>query len=111
MACFYPSLPDIKVGDTFSWATVCPLPAGTWSATCQIRSRDTLSLMGDLTVTVGTPVGDVTPITVEAPPSLTATWQPIPAVLDIRFMDETGAVIHTQNVGIRVTRAITEATA
>ncbi len=108
MSCFYPSLPDIKVGDTFSWATVCPLPSGTWTATCQIRARDTLLLMGDLTATVGTPVDDMTPIVIEASPAMTSAWQPIPAVLDIRFTDETGAVIHTKNVGIRVTRAITE---
>lgn len=110
-----PKLAPIKAGDTFSYAGVCKLPPGSWTATCQLRIPYELSaevpshaLVGTIAVTLGAPLanGD-TPIALRAEAAETSTWPPANCDMDIRFADAGGEVIHTSTVTLPVTRAVT----
>ena len=105
-----PKLAALKAGSTFSYAGTCRLPAGTWLATCQVRSaEEPYALIGTVLVTLGAPVGLDTPIALYAAASATLGWPVGLHELDIRYQDSTGAVVHTSTIGLPVVRSVTGA--
>lgn len=99
-----------KIGDTFSYAGTCHLPAGTWTATCQLRSTvGNSALLGTIQVTLGVPVDGATPIALYADTANTSTWPTGHHQLDIRYADAGGTVIHTSTLSLPVIRAVTGA--
>lgn len=108
----YSSLPDFKAGGVFSQVGTTVLPAGTWSATCQLRHRDTRALVGTIVIALGTSVGEFTPFALTATSTETKTWHagglPVPCIFDIRFTDQQGNVVFSDTEGLRVTSPITE---
>ena len=87
-------LAPFKIGDTFSYAGSCQLPAGIWLATCQVRSGvEPYALVGTVTVSLGVPVGLETPIALFAPASQTQSWPAETYELDIRYADAGGTVM------------------
>jgi len=99
-----------KAGDTFSYAGTCRLPAGAWSATCQVRTtQGDAALVGTIAVTLGAAVNGETPIALSADASATANWPPGNHQLDIRYSDGTGTVVHTSTLMLPVIRAVTGA--
>ena len=96
-----------KAGDTFSYAGTCSLPAGAWTATCEIRSaQGDSTLIGTVAVTLGA-IGPATPIALSATAAETLLWQPGQHQLDIRYADA-GTVVHTSTLILPVIRAVTE---
>lgn len=101
-------LQPFKAGDTFSYAGTCKLPAGYWSATCEIRSVDEVKI-ADIDVTLGTAVGADTPIALHAGADATAAWPRGVHQLDIRYEDVGGTVVHTSTILLPVIAAVTRA--
>lgn len=98
----------IKQGDTFSYGGTCRLPAGNWTATCELRSTEGAdTLLGTIAVTLGTVVAGSAPITLYAPAVDTATWPVGRHQTDIRYVDDAGAVVHTSTLILPVVRAVT----
>ena len=103
-----PKLAPIKAGSTFSYAGTCGLPAGSWTATCQVRSMEApYALIGTVVVTLGVAVAGLTPIALLCPASQTASWPEGVQELDIRYTDASGVVLHTSTVLVPVLRSIT----
>lgn len=99
-----------KIGDTFSYAGTCRLPAGTWTATCELRSTGgTAALIGTIQVTLGVAVDGATPIALYAAAADVATWSAGHHQLDIRYADAGGTVVHTSTLLLPVIRAVTGA--
>lgn len=98
-----------KAGSTFGYAGTCRLPAGTWTATCQLRSTlGDAALLGSIGVTLGASANGVTPIALHAPATDTATWPVGQHQLDVRYADAGGTVLHTSTLLLPVIRAVTE---
>jgi hypothetical protein len=113
-----PKLSPLKAGDTLSWGGTCRLPAGAWTATCQVRSADEpYALLGTVAVTLGTPVAVVgsamfdTPILLLANAEQTLAWPVGTHELDLRCTEAAGgvgaAVVHTTTILLPVLRAVT----
>jgi hypothetical protein len=105
-----PKLAPLKAGDTFSYAGTCKLPAGNWTATCQVRgSEEPFDLVGTVVVSLGTVVGLDTPIALFASAAQTQAWPVGTHALDIRYAEVGGpdAVIHTSTILVPVQRSIT----
>ncbi len=101
--------PTFKAGDTFSYAGTCILPAGAWSATCELRStQGDAALLGTIDVTLGAALNGVTPITLQAAAAATAAWPVGQHQLDIRYADSGGTVVHTSTLLLPVIRPVTE---
>lgn len=104
----HPRLPALKAGDTFSYAGTCKLPAGSWTASCQVRSWDGAStLVGTVAVTLGTAVNGETPIALYAAASATAIWPVATHELDIRYADASGIVVHSSTILLPVMKSVT----
>lgn len=102
--------PPFKAGSTFSYAGTCRLPAGTWAATCELRStQGDAALLGSIGVTLGATVNGVAPIALYAPATVTATWPVGQHQLDVRYVDTGGTVLHTSTLVLPVIRAVTGA--
>jgi hypothetical protein len=101
-------LQPFKAGDTFSYAGVCKLPAGNWSARCEVRSVDDVKI-ADIDVTLGTAVGADTPIALHAGAEDTVAWPIGVHHLDIRYEDVGGIVVHTSTIFLPVIAAVTRA--
>jgi len=105
-----PKLAPLKAGDTFSYAGTCKLPAGLWTATCEVRTWDGAStLIGTVAVTLGTEVSGETPIALYAAASATATWPVATHEVDIRYADAGGVVVHSSTMLLPVVQSITGA--
>ena len=101
-------LPDIKAGDTLSYAFTCQLPTGLWTATCQVRtSNPPYQLLADAAVTLSLPVNGVSTVAVYVAAAQTKSWPAGLQELDIRFSDSGGAVIYTDSIVLPVLRSIT----
>ena len=96
-----------KAGDTFSYAGTCQLPAGTWTATAQVRAVADNALLGAIAVTLGTPGSGGTPIALTAAAADTATWPAGLHQVDVRYADNTGVVLHTSTIVLPVVRPVT----
>lgn len=102
--------PPFKAGGTFSYAGTCRLPAGTWTATCQLRSTQGDDvLLGAIEVTLGATVNGSAPIALYASAVDSATWPVGQHQLDIRYVDSGGTVVHTSTLLLPVIRAVTGA--
>lgn len=101
-------LDSFKAGDTFSCAGTCKLPAGNWSATCEVRNIED-ALIGAIDVTLGARVGADTPIALYAEADATAAWPKGVHYLDIRYEDTGGVVLHTPTILLPVITAVTRA--
>lgn len=102
--------PPFKAGGTFSYAGTCRLPAGTWLATCDLRSiQGNAELIGSFEVTLGATVNGSAPIALHADATDTATWPVGQHQLDIRYVDSGGVVVHTSTLLLPVIRAVTGA--
>ena len=78
-----------KRGGTFSFGCAVTLPAGTWSAACQLRNQHG-DLIQDVTVTLTPPVAPATDhqLLLEADSTATASW-PLEALYgDVKFSDD-----------------------
>lgn len=102
---------DFKRGDTFSYASMLTLPAGTWSAACQIRDLRG-SLVQDMTVSLVPPVAPATQhsILIEAPATATALWPLETLQGDVKFSDASApsVVMHTGSFELNVLKKVTE---
>lgn len=99
-----------KAGGTFSYAGTCRLPAGTWTATCELRSTQGDDvLLGAIEVTLGATVNGSAPIALHASAVDSATWPVGQHQLDIRYVDGGGTVVHTSTLLLPVIRAVTGA--
>lgn len=101
----------IKRGATLSLAGTVQLPAGTWSASAQVRSTTSLSLVEQLSVTLTPPVFPATAhaILIEASSAQSADW-PIGTLLcDVRFSDAsaTPVVLPSPTFAIQVQQEVT----
>jgi len=103
----------IKAGATFSIAMLVLLPAGTWSAACEIRKGDD-SLLATLTVSLAPLVtpdadGNTHAGLLEATSVQTATWGAGSFRADVRFFDTSlpAAVFYTESFAVRVERGVT----
>lgn len=104
-------LPSLKAGDTFFYGGSCKLPLGSWTATCQLRSRtEPYPLIGEVTVTLGlATAGGDTPVVLRAEAQHTVAWAPEIYALDIRYADmSTGEVMHTSTMLLPVIRSVTQ---
>lgn len=102
--------PPFKAGDTFSYAGVCRLPAGLWSATCEIRKMgDANDLVGVLAVSLGSEANGDTPIALDASASETAFWAAGLYEVDVRYADAGGTVVHTSTLLLPVIKSVTQA--
>lgn len=101
----------IIAGDTFRYSGPAlydgePVNMTGWTAVAKIR-RDEGGQPGDLIATLGcTITTPTTPIiNLSASASSTATWEPGPALLDIRFTTGTGQVLTTLPVSLQIQEA------
>lgn len=102
--------PPHKAGSTFAFAGTCRLPAGTWLATCELRStQGEAELLGSISVTLGATANGLAPIALHAAATDTATWPVGQHQLDIRYVDSGGLVVHTSTLLLPVIRAVTQA--
>lgn len=100
----------LKAGNTFSYAGTCKLPAGAWSATCQVRSADGAdTLLGVIGVTLGDTINGVTPIALYASASETAAWPLATHRVDIRFTEALGGVANSASILLPVIKPVTVA--
>lgn len=102
-----------KRGATFSYSGLVTLPAGTWSASCDLDNAGGIKLT-DATVTLSTlgspgANGETHSILIEVAAATTAAW-PIGTLSgDIRFADNAGVIVYTSTFYISVAKAITDA--
>lgn len=78
-------------GSTFSWGGLVQLPAGTWSATCKVKSADGTTVE-TLTVTLEALAepdadGNTHSILIEASSVQTADWAIAKLRCDVRYAD------------------------
>jgi hypothetical protein len=94
---------DFKRGTTFDFVGMAVLPAGVWSATCQLRTEKGL-LGGTLTVTVTPDADPAKPSSVRllAEAADTKTWPLGLLYGDILFADGAGVVLATSDFSINV---------
>jgi hypothetical protein len=102
-----PQLSPLKAGDTFAYAGTCKLPVGVWTATCELRTRDKATLVGTVTVALGTAVNGETPITLSATATATASWVTGIHEMDIRYQDSGGVVVHSPTILVPILKATT----
>lgn len=105
----------IKAGATFSLPILAMLPAGTWSAACDIRRGDG-TLVGALTATLApldTPDADGNTHAglLEATSEQTDAWEPGTWRSDVAFTDTSApsVVVYTESFAVLVEKAITHA--
>lgn len=98
----------LKAGSTLSYAGFAALPAGTWTATCQVRTALSFKLLGTVVVTLGAAVAGQTPMSLYLSAADTATWAPGLHELDIRYVDPGGQVMHTTTLILPVLKAVTQ---
>ena len=98
-----------KQGSTLHWAGTVNLPSGTWSALSSVVQSGTRRQVGDLVVTLGTPILDVYPIELFADNEATALWNVPKLECDILFVDSAliPNIVPTQTFVILVDRQIT----
>ena len=100
----------IKRGATLSLAGSVELPAGTWSASAQVRSA-VLALVEQLVVTLTPPVLPATAhtILIEASSAQTADWPIGSLMCDVRFADAsaTPVVVPSPTFVINVQQEVT----
>lgn len=101
----------IIAGDTFAYAGPAlfdgaPVDMSGWSAVAKLR-RDEGGQPGDLiaalSCTITTPATAV--INISATSTETATWEAGPALLDIRFTTNTGAIVTTLPTALQIQEA------
>lgn len=101
---------DFKRGATFSFGGLVPLPAGTWTATAQLRDFGAVKIV-DLAVTLTPPVAPDTQysLLLECPASATASWPKGVLLGDIKFADASvpPLIITTSTFGVNVIEAET----
>ena len=76
-----------KQGSTFHWAGTITLPIGTWTAKCSVVQSGTRNPIGNIVVTLGTPVMGVYPIDLFASGTDTLAWNVPKMDCDILFKD------------------------
>lgn len=101
-----------KRGATLSLAGTVTLPAGSWSATAQVRNASG-SLVQQLAVTLQAPVAPATAhgILIEATADQAATWPLSDLRCDVRFADAsaTPVVVPSPTFIVRVQQEVTHA--
>ena len=100
-------------GSTLSLTSPVTLPAGTWSATAQVRLRSDSTLVADLDVTLTAPTPPATAHTLllVCDAADQADWTAARHVCDVRFADADGVVLHTSRFELDVIAEVTEAPA
>lgn len=93
-----PASITFKRGSTFSFGCPVQLPAGTWTASAQLRSS-TGKLVQQLTVTLTPPVAPATThqLLLTATALQSKTWPLGEVSGDVRFTDSNGLVIPTSS--------------
>lgn len=101
-----------KRGATLSLAGTVQLPAGTWSASAQVRTA-TNALVEQLTVTLSAPVSPATAhgILIECTAAQAVDWPVGDLRCDVRFVDASAVpvVVPTPTFVIRVSQEVTSA--
>lgn len=100
-----------KRGDTFSLAGPGTLPAGTWTATSQVRRKSSGTLVDPLVVVLTAQVsGSYTHLlSLSKGAAATILWPIEELECDVEFRDATGIVRSTQTFTIKVVKDITHA--
>lgn len=98
-----------KQGSTFHYAGSVNLPSGVWTAYCSVVQAGTTIPFGGITVTLGTPVVGVYPISLYASPVVTGGWKVKRLDCDLVFVDSspTPNVVPTPSFSIDVAKRIT----
>lgn len=102
-----------KRGATFSYSGLVTLPAGTWTASCDL-DNPAGTKESDTTVTLavlGSPGanGETHSILIEVAAGTTAAWPIVTLSGDIRFEDNAGVIVFTSTFHISVVKEITDA--
>jgi hypothetical protein len=100
-------------GATFSYSGLVKLPAGVWSAECELRSTAGI-LIDNLEVTLSVlqnpgPAAETHAITVARAAGLTGAWPVGTSVGDILFADGAGVVLATGTFTVAIVRGVTNA--
>lgn len=102
-----------KRGATFSYSGLVTLPAGTWTASCDL-DNGTGTKVSDTTVTLNTlgspgANGETHSILIEVVAATTAAWPVGTLSGDIRFADNAGVIVYTSTFYVSVGNGITDA--
>lgn len=98
-----------KQGSTFHWAGTVNLPSGAWSALSSVVQSGTRKHVGNIAVTLGTPILGVYPIELYASEEDTLLWNVPKLEADILFIDGSVSpvVVPSPTFTILVDRQIT----
>lgn len=98
---------ELKVGDSFVYGFSISLPPGNWIAKSDLIKKETREKVYEFAVQIGTPVGDLTPIVIEAPATSTKLWKAGKRLFDIKFEDQTGSVLSSKTYQLNVVNEVT----